>query len=86
MIKSWHFTVEFELRRAEHFATGAAARARVAAWIEDYTTTRRHPACSMVPPVTWEPGRRRPRPLLVSGRRLGPVVPARRSRLRVAPT
>ena len=36
VIESWHSTVEFELRRVEHFATRAAARARVAAWIEDY--------------------------------------------------
>ena len=31
------------------------ARARVAAWIEEYNTTRRHSACGMMPP--W-PGRR----------------------------
>ncbi|HEX9359252.1 MAG TPA: IS3 family transposase, partial [Streptosporangiaceae bacterium] len=36
VIESWHSTVEFELRRVEHFATRAAARARVAAWIEEY--------------------------------------------------
>jgi hypothetical protein len=36
VIESWHSTVEFELRRAEHFATKTAARAGVAAWIEDY--------------------------------------------------
>jgi transposase InsO family protein len=38
VIESWHSTVEFELRRLEHFATRAAARAGVAAWIEDYNT------------------------------------------------
>ena len=54
VIESWHSTVESGLRRAEHFATRAAARARVAAWIEEYNTTRRHSACGMMPPVAWE--------------------------------
>ena len=40
VIESWHSTLEFELRRVQHFATNAAARAKVAAWIEDYNTTR----------------------------------------------
>jgi len=53
-IESWHSTVEFELRRVEHFATRAAARARVAAWIEDYNYNRRHSACGMMSPVAWE--------------------------------
>ena len=46
--------MEFELRRLEHFATRAAARAGVAAWIEEYNTVRRHSACGMMPPVAWE--------------------------------
>ncbi len=54
VIESWHSTVEFELRRIEHFTTRAAARARVAAWIEEYNTIRRHPACGMMPPAAWE--------------------------------
>jgi putative transposase len=54
VIESWHSTVEFELRRIEHFTTRAQARARVAAWIEEYNTTRRHSACGMMPPVAWE--------------------------------
>ena len=54
VIESWHSTVEFELRRAEHFPTKAAARARVAAWIEDYNTRRRHSACQMMPPARYE--------------------------------
>jgi putative transposase len=54
VIESWHSTVEFELRRIGHFTTRAAARARVAAWIEEYNTTRRHSACGMMPPVAWE--------------------------------
>ena len=54
VIESWHSTLEFELRRVEHFATRARARTRVAAWIEDYNTRRRHSACGMMPPVAWE--------------------------------
>jgi transposase InsO family protein len=54
VIESWHSTLEFELRAVEHFATKAAARAKVAAWIEDYNTCRRHSACQMMPPVTYE--------------------------------
>ena len=44
VIESWHSTLEFELRSLEHFATRAAARARVSAWIEDYNHHRRHSA------------------------------------------
>jgi transposase InsO family protein len=54
VIESWHSTLEFELRSLEHFATRAAARAGVAAWIEEYNTVRRHSACGMMPPVAWE--------------------------------
>ncbi|MGH3230239.1 MAG: IS3 family transposase [Streptosporangiaceae bacterium] len=54
MIESWHSTLEFELRSAETFATRAQARARIAAWIEEYNTRRRHSACAMMPPVAWE--------------------------------
>jgi putative transposase len=54
VIESWHSTVEFELRRLEHFATRAAARAAVAAWIEEYNTVRRHSACGMMSPLAWE--------------------------------
>jgi putative transposase len=54
VIESWHSTVEFELRRVEHFATRAAARARVAAWIEEYNTVRRHSSLGMRSPVAWE--------------------------------
>ena len=54
MIESWHSTVEFELRCLEHFATRAAARAAVAAWIEEYNTARRHSSCGMMAPVAWE--------------------------------
>ena len=54
VIESWHSTAEFELRRVEHFATRAQARARVAAWIEDYNHGRRHSACGMMSPVAGE--------------------------------
>ncbi len=54
VIESWHSTLEFELRRAEHFTTRAAARAKVAAWIEDYNTRRRHTACQKMPPAAYE--------------------------------
>ena len=54
VIESWHSTLEFELRSVEHFATKAAARAKVAAWIEDYNTNRRHSACQMMSPVNYE--------------------------------
>jgi len=54
VIESWHSTLEFELRRVEHFATKTTARARVAAWIEDYNTRRRHTACQKMPPAAYE--------------------------------
>ncbi len=54
VIESWHSTLEFELRRAEHFATRAAARAKVAAWIDDYNRHRRHSALNMMSPVDYE--------------------------------
>ena len=54
VIESWHSTLEFELRAVEHFATKKVARAKVAAWIEDYNTCRRHSACQMLPPASYE--------------------------------
>ena len=54
VIESWHSTLEFELRRKQHFATRAQARAGVAAWIEDYNTARRHSALGMRSPVAYE--------------------------------
>ena len=53
VIEAWHSTLELELRSCEHFATRTQARARVAAWAEEYSTARRHPACAMMPPVAW---------------------------------
>jgi putative transposase len=54
VIESWHSTLEWELRRDQHFATRAQARAAVAAWIEDYNTTRRHSALGMRSPIAYE--------------------------------
>ena len=54
VIESWHSTVEFELRRVEHFATKAQARAKVAAWIEEYNTTRRHSSLGMRSPIAYK--------------------------------
>jgi transposase InsO family protein len=54
VIEAWHSTLEFELRRLEHFATKAAARARVAAWIDDYNRQRRHSALHMMSPIEYE--------------------------------
>jgi transposase InsO family protein len=54
VIESWHSTVEFELRRLEHFTTKADARTAVAAWIEDYNHDRRHSALGMRSPIAYE--------------------------------
>ena len=54
VIESWHSTLEFELRSVEQFATKAAARARVPAWIHEYNHIRRHSACQMMSPVDYE--------------------------------
>lgn len=54
VIESWHSTVEFELRRLEHFTTKAQARRRVAAWIEEYNHDRRHSALGMRSPIAYE--------------------------------
>jgi len=83
VIESWHSTLEFELRRMEHFATKAAARAKVAAWIEDYNTRRRHSACQMMPPARYEQelaaGRRPDMPVLLPPSTIGRCSPSSRS-------
>ena len=56
VIESWHSTLESELRRIGQFATKAAARAGVAAWVEDYNHVRRHSALGMRSPVDYERG------------------------------
>ena len=56
VIESWHSTLEFELRREEHFTTRAQARAVVAAWIDDYNQDRRHSSIGMSTPIRYELG------------------------------
>ena len=56
VIESWHSTLEFELRRLEHFATRPEARAAVAAFIDDYNRYRRHSALQMRSPIDYELG------------------------------
>ena len=59
MIEAWHSTLAFDLRSLEEFPTRAAARARVAAWIDEYNTTRRHSAMGMISLVAFEAARQR---------------------------
>ena len=54
VIESWHSTLEFELRREHHFTAQSAARAGVAAWIDDYNRHRRHSALGMKSPADYE--------------------------------
>jgi len=54
VIESWHSTLEFELRQVETFTTKTQARAKVAAWIDDYNRRRRHSALGMMSPVDYE--------------------------------
>jgi transposase InsO family protein len=54
VIESWHSTLEWELRRVQRFATKGQARAKVAAWIEDYNITRRHSSLGMRSPIAYE--------------------------------
>ena len=65
VIESWHSTLQFELRSLEHFATKARARARVAAWIDDYNRDRRHSGCRvngrMRSPINYEQALRQDR-------------------------
>jgi putative transposase len=54
VIESWRSTLEFELRNLERFATKAAARARVAAWIDEYNRDRKHSSVGMRSPIDYE--------------------------------
>ena len=54
VIESWHSTLEFELRSLERFATKARARARVAAWIDEYNRDRKHSSIGMRSPIDYE--------------------------------
>ncbi|MGH3901578.1 MAG: IS3 family transposase [Pseudonocardiaceae bacterium] len=51
VIEAWHSTLTFELRSRETFATQAAARARIPAWIDHYNRQRRHSSIGMISPV-----------------------------------
>src|SRR5262249_46734476 len=54
VIESWHSTLEWELRRVEHFATKAQARAKVAAWIEESNPARSPSWLGMLSPAACE--------------------------------
>ena len=54
MIESFHSTLGFELRSVEDFPARSRARVRVAAWIDEYNTIRRHPAIGMISPAAFE--------------------------------
>jgi putative transposase len=54
VIESWHSTLEFELRRVEHYATKAQARAGIAAFIDEYNRDRRHSSIGMISPIDYE--------------------------------
>ena len=57
--ESFNSTLEFELLVDNHFSTRAQARAAVAAWIEEYNTTRLHSTAGMLPPAVYEAHARR---------------------------
>jgi transposase InsO family protein len=61
VIESWHSTLEFELRGLERFATRAEARAKVAAWIDEYNRDRKHSSIGMRSPINFELTLREPR-------------------------
>jgi putative transposase len=54
VIEAWHSTLEFELRRLEHYPTKVQARAAVARFIDDYNRFRRHSALDMTSPIEFE--------------------------------
>jgi hypothetical protein len=58
--ESFHSTLEFEVRSRERFATRAAARRALLAWLEEYNTVRFHSTNGMLSPVDYEHGHRRP--------------------------
>ena len=57
MSEAFPSTVEFELLRANHFASREEARRTVAAWIDEYNNVRRHSTAGMLPPVDYERSR-----------------------------
>jgi transposase InsO family protein len=55
--ESFNSTLEFELLRRRHLATREQARRTVAAWIDEYNTTRRHSTNGMLSPLAYEHAR-----------------------------
>jgi putative transposase len=55
--ESFNSTLEFELLRQQHLATREQARRAVAAWIDEYNTTRRHSTNGMLSPLAYEHAR-----------------------------
>ena len=54
VIESWHSTLEWELRSQQRFATKAQARAKIAAWIDEYNRERKHSSIGMRSPIDYE--------------------------------
>jgi len=54
VVNAWRDALLALARDAGTPMTKNEARARVAAWIEDYNHNRRHSACGMMSPVAWE--------------------------------
>ncbi len=52
--ESFNSTLEFELLSQARFTTRAQARTAVAAFIDEYNTTRRHSSAGRLPPVVYE--------------------------------
>ena len=52
--EAFNSTLEFELLRRRHFATREQARHAVAAWIDEYSSDRRHSTNGMLSPVDYE--------------------------------
>jgi putative transposase len=52
--EAFNSTLEFELLSQEHFTTRGQARAAVAAFIDEYNTTRRHSSAGGLSPVAYE--------------------------------
>jgi putative transposase len=60
VIESWHSTLEWELRRQQHFTTRGQARHAIAEFIDDYNHARRHSALHMQSPIDYEQALRPP--------------------------
>jgi putative transposase len=55
VVESFFSSLELELLRKHRFATRAEARRRVARWIDEwYNPRRRHSACGMRSPISYE--------------------------------